>query len=84
MNAWLKIAIALGALIAVGAIVLVFMIGPRNIIGMLRYDTRREGNLNVGDKAPDVVLATLDGGPDFHLLDLVGAKPLILNFGSYT
>jgi hypothetical protein len=84
MSAWMKIAIALGALIAVAAILAVWMIGPRNIIGMLRYDTRREGKLKVGDKAPDVVLAALDGGPDIRLHDLVGAKPLILNFGSYT
>ena len=35
--------------------------GPRNLIGMLRYDQRREGDLKVGDRAPDVTLLALDG-----------------------
>ena len=79
-----KILIGLGAVLLLAASAIAWMIGPRNIIGMLFYDQRREGSLVVGDAAPDVVLAALDGSADFHLSDLVGEKPLILNFGSYT
>ena len=69
-------------ILAVGAVA--WMIGPRNIVGLLFYDQRREGTLVVGDKAPDVVLAALDGGADVHLADFVGGKPLVLVFGSFT
>ena len=62
---------------------LVYRIGPSNVIGMLRYDQREEGNLHVGDPAPDVVLAALDGG-DVRLRDRIGGKPVVLIFGSYT
>lgn len=63
---------------------LVYQIGPRNIIGMLRYDQRREGDYKVGDKAPDAVLKALDGTTDVRLLDTMRGKPLVLIFGSYT
>ena len=62
---------------------LVWRIGPRNILGLLRYDQRREGKLRVGDAAPDVVLAKLDGG-EAHLSDHLGGRPLVLVFGSFT
>ncbi len=58
-------------------------IGPRNVIGMLRYDTRRTGKLQVGDRAPDVELVGLDGAPQ-RLSESIGARPLVLLFGSYT
>jgi hypothetical protein len=61
----------------------VYRIGPRNVIGMLRYDQREEGTLKVGDPAPDVVLDALDGGK-VHLRERLGAKPVVLVFGSYT
>ena len=79
-----KILIGLGAVLLLAASALAWMIGPRNIIGMLRYDQRREGDLKVGDKAPDVVLKSLDGTTDVRLLDAMRGKPLILIFGSYT
>lgn len=60
-----------------------YWIGPRNIIGMLRYDRRRDGDLRVGDRAPDVVLTRSDG-TTAPLLDFLTGKPLILIFGSYT
>lgn len=69
--------------VAVGATV-VFMIGPRNIIGMLRYDQRREGPLKVGEKAPDIAMVALDGVSPVHLKDHMGEKPLVIIFGSYT
>ena len=58
--------------------------GPRNIIGMLRYDQRREGDLRPGDAAPDVALVGLDGSSPAHLRDHLGARPLVLIFGSFT
>ena len=70
-------------ILAVGAGV-VFMIGPRNIIGMLRYDQRREGTLGIGDAAPDVELVALDGATRARVRDHVGSKPLVLIFGSFT
>lgn len=73
----------LGLLVVVAGVAAAYFIGPRNIWGMLRYDQRREGSLEVGDGAPDVELVALDG-KRLRLLDHVGAKPLVLIFGSYT
>ncbi len=50
---------------------------------MARYDTRKEGTLVVGDRAPDVELLTTDGAP-VHLLERLGAKPTVLILGSFT
>lgn len=58
--------------------------GPRNLIGMLRYDQREEGRLRVGDPAPDVLLTALDGTAGTPLLADRGDKPLVLIFGSFT
>lgn len=74
--------IALGLVLAAGGLLL-WQIGPRNVIGMLRYDQRREGRLKVGDPAPDVLLARLDG-TEANLADSLGGKPLVLIFGSFT
>jgi hypothetical protein len=82
MLKWLLL-IAAFILVAAGALVVV-RIGPRNIIGMLRYDQRREGDLRVGDAAPDVALIGLDGATEVRLRDHVGHRPLVLIFGSYT
>jgi len=57
--------------------------GPRNLIGMLRYDQREEGRLRVGDPAPDVLLTALDGNRS-PLLVGRGDKALVLVFGSFT
>ena len=62
----------------------VWKIGPRNIIGMLRYDQREEGTLLVGHAAPDVSLVALDGVTRTPLATSIGDKPLVLVFGSYT
>ena len=79
-----KILIGLAVLVLAAVAFAVHEIGLRNIIGMLRYDQRREGALKVGDKAPDVVLGALDGAGDVHVIDALRTKPLILIFGSYT
>jgi hypothetical protein len=59
-------------------------VGPRNVIGMIRYDQRKEGSLRVGDRAPDVALVSLDGRTPVRLSERVGSRPLVLVFGSYT
>ena len=64
-----------------GALVI---IGPRDLIGILRYDQRREGSLKVGDRAPDVLLASLDGAAKVRLLDRFSGRPLVIVFGSFT
>jgi hypothetical protein len=69
--------------LAAGAIV-VTKIGPRNIIGMIRYDQREEGSLRVGDRAPDVELLALDGTATTRLSRHLGGRPVVLVFGSFT
>ena len=85
MRLWKKVVIALAglALLALGAFT--YMVGgPRNLIGMLRYDQREEGTLKVGDRAPDVSLVSLDGKTPVKLADQLGGKPTVLIFGSFT
>ena len=85
MRLWKKIVIGVAgvALLALGGFT--YMIGgPRNLIGMLRYDQREEGTLKVGDKAPDVTLLELDGKTPVHLSGRIGGKPTVLVFGSFT
>lgn len=60
-----------------------YRMGPRDYFGMMRYDQREEGELQVGDPAPDVVLAALDGR-NVHLRERLGGRPVVLIFGSYT
>jgi hypothetical protein len=75
--------LASGLLLAGALAVIVARIGPRNLWGMVRYDQRREGDLRVGQPAPDVALVALDGSPA-RLRDRLAGKPLVLVFGSYT
>jgi hypothetical protein len=80
-----KVLILVAALgvIALGAFT--YMIGgPRNLIGMLRYDQRQEGTLQVGDRAPDVGLVALDGKTRVRLAEQLGPQPTVLIFGSFT
>jgi hypothetical protein len=84
MRLFKKILLIAVLLLAALAGVIAWKIGPRNVIGMLRYDQRKEGNLKVGDRAPDVSLVSLDGKTPVRLSEQVGGKPLILVFGSYT
>lgn len=58
--------------------------GLNNAWGILRYDQREEGHLKVGDRAPDVTLLALDGTSRVRLHERLGARPLVLVFGSYT
>ena len=85
MRLWKKIAIALGALALLALCGFTYMIGgPRNLVGMLRYDQRQEGALKVGDRAPDVGLLALDGTTPVRLTDKLAGKPTVLIFGSFT
>jgi cytochrome oxidase Cu insertion factor (SCO1/SenC/PrrC family) len=79
-----KLVIVVLVLLLGAAAVVVFRIGPRNVLGMIRYDQRKEGSLRVGDAAPDVELIALDGARRLRLKDSVGGKPLVLVFGSFT
>ena len=78
-----KVFLILGALVAVAAMVMVAKIGPRNIIGMIRYDQRRDGDLKVGDRAPDAQVVALDGMTRTALFTRRD-KPTVLIFGSFT
>jgi len=84
MRLFKKILLIAVVVLASVAGVIAWKIGPRNVIGMLRYDQRKEGSLKVGDRAPDVSLVSLDGKTPVRLSEHVGARPLILVFGSYT
>jgi hypothetical protein len=79
-----SILIAAAALVFAAAAAAAFVIGPRNIIGMLRYDERKTGALKPGDPAPDVSLVSLDGTTPVALSSKLGTRPLVLVFGSFT
>jgi hypothetical protein len=76
--------LALGLLVVVAVAAVVAWMGPRNVVGMLRYDQRREGHLRAGDAAPDVVLYGLDGRSTTRLHAARNGRPLVLVFGSFT
>ncbi len=59
-------------------------IGPHNLWGLWKYDTRQEGSLAVGHRAPDLLLTRLDGAGRENLLAGSGGRPLVLVFGSFT
>jgi hypothetical protein len=79
-----KVLLGVLAVIVLLVSAFVWRIGPRNVFGMLRYDQRREGNVAVGHAAPDVSLYSLDGRTRVRLANEIGAKPLVIIFGSYT
>jgi hypothetical protein len=79
-----KILLLLVALILISATVFVVKMGPRNVIGMIRYDQRREGDLKVGDRAPGAMLASLDGRSQVPLFVAKAETPTVLIFGSFT
>ncbi|MDI1452052.1 hypothetical protein [Polyangium sp. 6x1] len=79
-----KALVAVAAILVAGGAAFVGWMGPRNVIGMLRYDQREEGRLEVGDAAPDVELVTHAEGRREKLATHIGEKPLVLIFGSFT
>jgi hypothetical protein len=84
MKTWKKVVLGFVVVVVGAAAFFVWKIGPRNVIGMLRYDQREEGTLLVGHAAPDVSLVALDGRTRIPLAASIGDKPLVLVFGSYT
>lgn len=78
--------------IVLGAVVvafagLSFVAGsPRDVYGLVRYALphMHRGKLHPGDDAPDARLLALDGTTRFHLRERIGARPLVVIFGSYT
>ncbi len=84
MRLFKKVLLIAVLLLCAVAGVIAWKIGPKNVIGMLRYDQRKEGSLKVGDRAPDVSLVSLDGRTRIRVSEHVGGKPLVLVFGSYT
>ena len=80
MRRWILIAAGLVGTVLIAGVA---YMGPANVVGMLRYDIRREGDYKVGDRAPDVPLLSLDGAP-VHLQDRLGSRPAVLIFGSFT
>ena len=84
MRPYVKVLLVLAIVALIACGVFVYHVGPRNIIGMLRYDQRHEGTLKVGDKAPEMGVMALDGGGRTSLLSHLAGRPLIFIFGSYT
>lgn len=84
MRVWKKVSIGLGVVLLLLVVAGVVVVGPRNVIGMIRYDKREEGKLKVGDTAPDVALVGLDGVSRVRISQRIGPRPLVLVFGSYT
>lgn len=78
-----RVLLGIAALIVAAAGFMVWKIGPRNVIGIIRYDTRKEGDLKVGHRAPELMLVTLDGRTQAPLIG-PRDKPLVLVFGSFT
>jgi hypothetical protein len=78
-----RILIGVATLVALAAAAGGVLIGPRNLLGMWRYDIRAEGKYQVGDLAPDVELLTLEGQP-VHLKQRLAGRPLVMVFGSFT
>lgn len=87
MRVWKWIGIGIGALLLAAFVGLSLLAGgPRNVYGLVRYALphMHRGTLRVGDDAPDARLVALDGKTHFDLRERVGARPLVLIFGSYT
>jgi hypothetical protein len=74
-------------LLLAGFLALCKMAGsPRDVYGMVRYALphMHRGTLKPGDDAPDARLVALDGSTRFHIRERIGARPLVIIFGSYT
>ena len=82
---WITGILGVLALAAFG--LLTWMAGsPKDVYGMVRYafPHMHRGTLKVGSDAPDARLLALDGTSHFHIRERVGARPLVLVFGSFT
>ena len=85
MLKWVAGILAVLLLAAFG--VLSYMAGsPKDAYGMVRYALphMHRGTLQIGSDAPDARLVALDGTSHFHIRERIGARPLVLVFGSFT
>jgi hypothetical protein len=80
----LKVLAGIATLAVALGVVALIKLGPRFVFGILRYDTRHEGELRVGDRGPDLTLRPLDGAAPVHLHEQLRGRPLLLLFGSFT
>ena len=78
--------IAAGLFVAAFVFLSLMAGSPKDVYGLVRYALphMHRGTLKVGSDAPDVRLVALDGSSHFHLRERVGARPLVLVFGSFT
>lgn len=74
----------LGVLLIAGALFVHFTMGWSMLIGILRYDSRRESALVVGDVAPAVKLYEPESAAEVRMFEHPPARPVILVFGSFT
>lgn len=84
---WLWIGVVVGVVVIAAVVGLSVMAGsPKDAYGMVRYALphMHRGKLKVGDAAPDAALLTLNGSDRFQIHDRIGARPLMIVFGSYT
>lgn len=83
---WKKVLIGVVALLVVGAAGLYgyYQAMVNGLIRYNEYDIRTEGQLQVGDLAPDLELARVEGEGATLLSELYREKPVVLAFGSYT
>lgn len=75
---------SLAVLLTGGAVFVQATIGWGMLIGYLRYDTRREGDLKVGDVAPSIALRESQSGAVRRLFEHPPTRPVVLVFGSFT
>jgi hypothetical protein len=78
-----RVVMVAGALAALAGAVALVVMGPQNIVGLVRPDRWYEGSLKVGDRAPDVSLLTTDGAT-VHFVDRFSSRPTVLIIGSFT
>jgi hypothetical protein len=88
MKRWLEWVAGVVAVVLLAAFgVLWYLAGsPKDAYGMVRYALphMHRGTLKVGSDAPDARLLALDGTSYFHIRERVGARPLVVVFGSFT
>ena len=71
-------------LVVVSAILLGMLTSLPSFAQRGARDRPREGNLKVGDAAPDFDLKRLDAKGTVKLSSFKGKQPVVLIFGSYT